>query len=1092
MTSLRFDSAPPALAPEAPSVAAYHLLDVPVAWADSGGQLLGANAAFAAALGLPVLAMTGRSITDLLGLPSNADTPGRHTDTDTGNDTGADIDIDIGTDTEAAAAQALADRLASDEPFAPMPLASQRSGGQALRGWLGQRRAGALRILCLQLAQPTEHPAPPAPAAPALPGAHAAALPPPDAAALPPADQLLAMAQSLGCFGVWRRDLRTGHSHWDAQLWRLYGLAPQDTTPGLDRLILSVHADDRDRVVQGYRTSLGQLGRHSQRYRLAQADGQYCPVRSIWEVRAGDDGLPATAWGILLDDSEAVQLAQRFDATTAQLDLAITLAGVAIWQHDSATGQVHSSELGWSLLGLAAQPQGRPAHTLASLLHPDDLATLRQQLQQETQARPASTPAVAEAPIELGARWRQPDGPWRYLLTRRVPRRDALGRLVGHVGVALDLSDSFDQQQRALAWAQRLEMATAAAGVGVWNLQLSNPPATHWDDQMRTLHGLEREHPAPSLADYIQHHVHPDDRETVSSSLALLQRRREGLLDMDLRVVCPDGQVRRLATRSSISGDEGQRSLQGVMLDVTERHATEERLRQAHERAALAARGAGIGTWESDVGAQHGWWDEQMFRLRGREPRSTAVTVAEMAEWLHPADRDSQLRYQQAAVAGDRATNQEFRVVWPDGTVRWLATRSTPVRDENGRTVRRIGINWDVTDAREAAASREERLLAQRESQAKSRFLARISHELRTPLNAVLGFSQLLLAETAPGQRPDPDSWRRRIEHVQASGEHLLALIDDVLELSSLESGELPLSLQAVALAPLVHTTLPLVELLAQEQGVTLQLGALDGWVLADPVRLRQVLLNLLSNAIKYNRRGGRVTVDTEPQDGWLLLRVQDNGRGLSEDQLRHLFEPFNRLGADHEGIAGTGIGLAIVQASVQHMGGSVAVTSRLGAGSCFELSLQRADAPPPPQPVFAEGDLLPPARLQPGSGLLYIEDNEVNLLLVSELMRQRPALEFLSAIDGASGVAVARERQPVLILLDMQLPDMDGHEVLRRLRADPATAAIRCIALSANAMPEDIRHALATGFDDYWTKPLDLQAFLRSIDALFGRPALP
>jgi signal transduction histidine kinase/CheY-like chemotaxis protein len=1080
MTSLRFDSASPALAPEAPSVAAYHLLDVPVAWADSHGQLLGANASFAAALGLPVLAMTGRSITDLLGLPSNADTPGRNTSTDSGADTNADI----GTGTEAAAAQALADRLASDEPFAPMPLASQRSGGQALRGWLGQRRAGALRILCLQMAQPTEHATPPGTEAPALPGAHAAAL--------PPADQLLAMAQSLGRFGVWRRDLRTGHSHWDAQLWRLFGLAPQDTTPGLGQLILSVHADDRDRVVQDYRTSLRQLGRHSQRYRLAQADGQYCPVRSIWEVRGGDDGLPATAWGILLDDSEAVQLAQRFDATTAQFDLAITLAGVAIWQHDSATGQVHSSELGWSLLGLAAQPQGRPAHTLASLLHPDDLATLRQQLQQETQARPAPTPDVAEGPIDLGARWRQADGQWRYLLTRRVPRRDAQGRLVGHVGVALDLSERFDQQQSALALAQRLEMATAAAGVGVWNVQLSNPPATHWDDQMRTLHGLARDHPAPSLADYIQHHVHPDDRETVSSSLTLLQRRREGLLDMDLRVVCPDGQVRRLATRSSISGDEGQRSLQGVMLDVTERHTTEERLRQAHERAALAARGAGIGTWETEADAQQGWWDEQMFRLRGREPRSTAVTVAEMAEWLHPADRDRQMRYQQAAVAADRATNQEFRVVWPDGTVRWLATRSTPVRDENGRTVRRIGINWDVTDAREAAASREERLLAQRESQAKSRFLARISHELRTPLNAVLGFSQLLLAETAPGQRPDPDSWRRRVEHVQASGEHLLALIDDVLELSSLESGELPLSLQAVALAPLVHTTLPLVELLAQAHDVTLQLGALDGWVLADPVRLRQVLLNLLSNAIKYNRRGGRVTVDTETQGGWLLLRVQDSGRGLSEDQLRHLFEPFNRLGADHEGIAGTGIGLAIVQASVQHMGGSVAVTSRLGAGSCFELSLQRADAPLPPQPVFAEGDLLPPARLQPGSQLLYIEDNEVNLLLVSELMRQRPALQFLSATDGASGVAVARARQPVLILLDMQLPDMDGHEVLRRLRADPATAAIRCIALSANAMPEDIRHALATGFDDYWTKPLDLQAFLRSIDALFGRPAVP
>ena len=449
-----------------------------------------------------------------------------------------------------------------------------------------------------------------------------------------------------------------------------------------------------------------------------------------------------------------------------------------------------------------------------------------------------------------------------------MPRRNARGALVGHVGVALDLSDRFEQQQRALALAQRLEMATAAAGVGVWNVQLSDPPLAHWDGQMRALHGIAPDEPPPSLTDYLLRHVHPDDRDSVASSLRLLLRRREGLLDLDLRVLCPDGQVRRLATRSSISGEAGQRTLHGVMLDVTERHATEQRLRQAHERAALAARGAGIGTWESDADALHGCWDEQMFRLRGREPRSTPVPAAEMQGWLHPADRDGHVRHLRSALDDDAPTNQEFRVIWPDGSVRWLASRSTPVRDQSGRTVRRIGINWDVTDAREAAASRQDRLLAQRESQAKSRFLARISHELRTPLNAVLGFSQLMLAETARGQSPNPATWRRRVEHVQASGEHLLALIDDVLELSSLESGELPRSLQPVALAPLAQATLPLVELLAQAHGVTLQLGALDGWALADPVRLRQVLLNLLSNAIKYNHRGGRVTVYTELVDG--------------------------------------------------------------------------------------------------------------------------------------------------------------------------------------------------------------------------------
>ena len=289
-------------------------------------------------------------------------------------------------------------------------------------------------------------------------------------------------------------------------------------------------------------------------------------------------------------------------------------------------------------------------------------------------------------------------------------------------------------------------------------------------------------------------------------------------------------------------------------------------------------------------------------------------------------------------------------------------------------------------------------------------------------------------------------------------------------------------------------------------------MDALDGWVLADPVRLRQVLLNLLSNAIKYNKSGGRVTISAEHSDGWWLLRVQDTGRGLREDQLQHLFEPFNRLGAERDGIAGTGIGLAIVQAAVQHMGGTVQVRSTPGTGSVFELALQQA-ATPQAAPAVADAITLPlpvqpklpptllatpPPTVPPNTSgerhrLLYIEDNEVNMMIVRELVRQRPDLDFDGAVDGASGLALARSLQPALILLDMQLPDMDGHAVLQALRADPGTAGIRCVALSANAMPEDIRIALAEGFDDYWTKPLDLAAFLRALARQFGpAPALP
>jgi hypothetical protein len=785
--------------------------------------------------------------------------------------------------------------------------------------------------------------------------------------------------------------------------------------------------------------------------------------------------------GLSADDGSAPPLARSVEELRTHLHLAVTLADIGIWRHDRASGQVQLNDQCWALLGLAPRPDGMTMTALLALLHPDDQAAVRRQVRADWKRRRS---AEADGPVDLSARWRHADGRWHYLLTRRVMQRDTQGRLAGYLGVALNLSGRFSQQQRTLALAQRLEMATAAAGVGVWSALMGHPPTAHWNDEMRTLHGLAADAPAPLWSDYIARHVHPADRQATAEAMATLLQRREGLLDMDLRIVRPDGTVRRLATRSSVGGPDGARYLHGVMLDMTERHATEDRLRQANERAALAARGAGIGTWESPGDTLTGLWDEQMFRLRGRDPIAGPVTQEMMMAWVHPADREPQLRRMNAAMRNDVPTHSEFRVVLPDGSVRWLASRATPVRDEQGRTVRRIGINWDVTDARNAAAEREERQLAQRENQAKSRLLARVSHELRTPLNAVLGFTQLMLAD----ERPDPATWRRQVAHVQASGEHLLALIDDVLELSSLESGELPMSLQPVALRPLVETSLPLVEMLTRRHGVTMRLGELSGWALADPVRLRQVLLNLLSNAIKYNRPGGQVTVSALPQAGWLLLRVEDTGQGMSEQHLRHLFEPFNRLGREGDDIAGTGIGLAIVHAAVQQMGGGVQVRSTPGQGSCFELNLQMAESPQAPPQHAAPAQVPVPTPPLPAGGLVvYIEDNELNLLIVEQMMLRRPDLHFDSAPDGKQGLALVRARKPALLLLDMQLPDIDGHEVLQRLRAEPDTAGIHCIALSANAMPEDIRRAREAGCADYWTKPLDLRAFMASLDALFG-----
>jgi signal transduction histidine kinase/CheY-like chemotaxis protein len=584
--------------------------------------------------------------------------------------------------------------------------------------------------------------------------------------------------------------------------------------------------------------------------------------------------------------------------------------------------------------------------------------------------------------------------------------------------------------------------------------------------------------------------VHADDRAAAAAAMDTLSQRDDGMVELDLRLLGHDGVLRHVATRTTIETAGGQRRVFGVMLDMTARRTTEERLRQAGERALLIARGAGVGTWESAPDVRLGWWDEQMYRLRGREPRGEPISIDEMLEWVHPEDRlafDTRVR---DASAKAYPASYEFRVIWPDGSVRWIASRSSSLLDAQGRVVRRIGINWDVTEARQAAAALQDKLLAQRESQAKSRFLARMSHELRTPLNAVLGFSQLLLAE---GKAPDPASWRERIEHVRAAGEHLLTLVNDVLDLSALESGELPLQLQPVALATLVRTTLPMLQTQADAAAVRLHAGQLEGHALADPVRLRQALINLLSNGIKYNRRGGNVWVDAAPRDGRICLAVRDDGLGLSDAQRAHLFEPFNRLGREREFIDGTGIGLAIVKASIERMDGSVEVRSREGEGSCFELRLPQAEpsaapavpAAAIPMPAATGDDGMPPWRPH----LLYIEDNPVNLLIVSEMLRLRPDLRLDTAINGRDGLLLARLHRPPLVLIDMQLPDIDGLQVLRELRADAQTAALRCVALSANAMPDDVRAALAAGFDDYWTKPLDMSAFMAALAAMFGPP---
>ena len=373
-------------------------------------------------------------------------------------------------------------------------------------------------------------------------------------------------------------------------------------------------------------------------------------------------------------------------------------------------------------------------------------------------------------------------------------------------------------------------------------------------------------------------------------------------------------------------------------------------------------------------------------------------------------------------------------------------------------------------------------LEAERANAAKSEFLSRMSHELRTPLNAILGFGQLL--ESDP-EHPLTEIQADNVHEILHGGKHLLELVNEVLDLSRIESGRLEISLEPIAVAPLVEACVAQIKPLAAQRAIAiaLQLNTQCA-VQADYTRLKQVLLNLLSNAVKYNRKGGSIRVSCAASGERLRISVQDSGPGIAAESLARLFRPFERLESSYDGIEGTGIGLALAKKLVEAMHGEIGVDSRLGEGSTFWFELPISTLAPAAAKALPT---LAPAPAPATAGgkrkLLYVEDNPANLRLVQKILATRHDIELLVAASGEAGLEIAAHEQLDLILLDINLPGMDGFEVLRILKDEMRTRAVPVIAVTANAMRRDVERGKAAGFADYLTKPLDLSKLLDLID---------
>jgi CheY-like chemotaxis protein/anti-sigma regulatory factor (Ser/Thr protein kinase) len=331
---------------------------------------------------------------------------------------------------------------------------------------------------------------------------------------------------------------------------------------------------------------------------------------------------------------------------------------------------------------------------------------------------------------------------------------------------------------------------------------------------------------------------------------------------------------------------------------------------------------------------------------------------------------------------------------------------------------------------------------------------------------------------------------RQSVRQILKAGRHLLDLIDEVLDLARIESGQLALSIEAVPVSDVLREAIDLIEPLAEREGITLKgrSEASEAFVRADRQRLTQVLLSLASNAVKYNREGGTVTFSsTTVGDGKLELRVADTGYGIAPKDLDRVFTPFDRLGADQLEVEGTGIGLSLSKRLVDLMGGEMGVESTLGEGSAFWVRLGHADSPLTPLPPENGKSVRRAPTWKRSVTMLYIEDNLSNLKLIERVLLGRP-VRILAAMQGALGLELAREHSPDIVLVDLHLPGMDGEEVLARLRQEPRTATTPVIVLSADATPGRIERLLASGAEAYLTKPLDVDKFLWLIDDILER----
>jgi len=676
--------------------------------------------------------------------------------------------------------------------------------------------------------------------------------------------------------------------------------------------------------------------------------------------------------------------------------------------------------------------------------------------------------------------------------------RDAEGAVTGLLAIGLDVTGKRRLEAELRRAYGENQAITQAIHDNLYMLDESGQ-LTWWNRQVEEVTGLAPEvlKGMPGVEFFVD-----EDREVVGQAIG--EAFSEGYGEVEARMITRNGPVWHHYNGVRVHDEQGNViGIAGVGRDITDRlQALEAVQRSERELKALnESLEARVLERTAEVQQQSlrsetilrttidGFWAADLTgRLHDANPAFCAMLGYSKAELLQMSIADFEANESPADVAAhiekilsqgqDRFDTRHRR---KDGSLVEIEVSVSLVELGGEKMFYVFTRDIMARKAMQAALvrAREE---AERANAAKSEFLSRMSHELRTPLNAILGFGQLL--ETDP-VHPLTATQIDNVREIRHAGDHLLQMVNEVLDLSRIESGRLDLSLEPVSIVSVIKACLAQIQPLAAQRGirVAMELDAPCA-VQADRTRLKGVLLNLLSNAVKYNREGGSIQIDCVPVGvAHLRISVRDSGRGIAADALPRLFKPFERMESAYDGIEGTGIGLALSKKLVEAMHGEIGVETVAGEGSTFWFELPMADgdetltapAAPPVVASIAGGGIR--------RKVLYIEDNPANLLLVQKIIATRKDIELLDAGSAEAGLDIAVNQRPSLILLDINLPGMDGFEALHRLREHPVTRDIPVVAVTANAMVRDIERGKAAGFTDYLTKPIDISRFFSMLD---------